>query len=243
MGARLSLFLDDNNQEAASFAIRLMQHKLKIDPKGFEICYPNKSTDLKRLYLDLCSKRELKLFKNFANEYDLRKQAASIGKELISECRRTFLANRLFGTDVTRFRQSFLNKITPLVMEKEYSKDEKENLHLLSHFIRYQIIDPSIAQRAELASLALNKYPTVFQNEGSVNLIREAYKKVQLIENTDLDSACQKFLIDWDTLNKSKSAELENLELTHDTKEEEMSAQQIINENCKLRPGTPLKII
>jgi hypothetical protein len=66
-----------------------------------------------------------------------------------------------------------------------------------------------------LASLALDEYPEVFQNEESLNLIKEAYKaKAYLIENTDLNSACKKFIKAWDSRNVLKSAELENLELT-----------------------------
>lgn len=203
ISAKLSLFLDVN-EGAASFAIRLMQHKLGIDPKEFEKSYPDKNRDLKYLYFDLCNKKDLKLFKNLAKKYEESNEANQIANALINECRTAFRTYLLFGTDVTKFHETFLDIIIPLSQKKE-SEKEKKTIKRLSHFINSQILDPSIPQRAELASLALNKFPEVFQDEYLVKLITNAYETSQLKENTELGSACQKFLTTWDTLQEKNS--------------------------------------
>lgn len=233
IAAKLALFSDHHDDEgAASFAIRLIQHKLKIKPKRFENEYPNDYKILKQMYSDLCNTKDLSLFKNFATENKLSHQATLIADGLKNECRTTFLSNHLLGTDITI--QSFINKIAPLMLKKEYLEKEKKFIQILTHFIKYQIIDSSIPQRAELASLALNQYPKLFRNPESVKLIREAYQEVQLIENTELYLACQDFLKDWDALNESESKiiEIENPVSINKQKGKEF---------CKERPGTPVK--
>lgn len=220
ISARLFLFLDDSNQMAASLAIRLMQHKLEIDPKEFEKKFPRDNRLLNRLYIELCSTKNIKLFKNYADLNKLNKPAAQIANALISECATASLTNLLFGSDMTKLGQSFINKIVSLSQKKEYLKDDNPDIRLLSYFIESQILDPSIPQRAELAVLALNNYPEVFLNEQSIKLIRKAYK-TQIVKHKDLDSACQKFLKACKNLpeiNAEIETELKNPQLANSTK-------------------------
>lgn len=194
IGAKLSLFLNDADEGAASFAIRLMHYKLNIDPEEFKKNSPNDRQLLKELYSKLCSTTKLSDINTFDQDNHFKNQTFFIAKELINECRTTFLVKRLFGTDETQFHQSFLNIIGSLSQQKELSKKEKKIIYRLSLFIRSQILDPSIPQRAELASFALNKYPALFQDKASSNLIKKAYDESPSIENPNLYSACQKFL-------------------------------------------------
>jgi hypothetical protein len=154
----------------------------------------------------LCSLKDLEFYINFTNKNDLSKQTASIANELINYYEATFFENDLLDCGL---RHSFFKTIVPLSGKKEYSDDEKRTIRYLSCYITDQILNPSKPHQAKLASLALNKYSKVFQNEESVNLIKEAYQKAQPLKNADLDTdlhiACQKFIENWDDLNKVES--------------------------------------
>lgn len=151
----------------------------------------------------------------------------------MDECRTTILTNILFSTDVTNFSQSFLAKIARLSEKKEHS-EIKASIGHLSLFIKSQILDPSIPSRADLACIALDKYAEVFKfvDMEAVNLIKETYLKVQPIENTDLNSACQKFLKACDHL-PVVNAEIKIRTPQLAVKIEEISTEQIAIENSK----------
>lgn len=236
IAAKLSLFLDNPDPEAASFAIQWMQAKLKIDPQNFELS-PKDTEILKELYFDLCKTETL--FSDLTQQSDLSHQGTQIANELINERQTTILANYLSSSNITQEHQTSIDKIASLTKKKKCSTGETLNIQILFQFIISQILDPSIPQRAELASLILNKYPHLFLNEKSVNLIKEAHKD-QMIENKDLDSACQIFFTTWNTLNRRKSEaenEIEIPKFTQDTKEEDLPAKQIAIENNKKSTG------
>jgi hypothetical protein len=230
IGAQLSLFLVDQDQGAASYAIRLMQYSRKIDPKEFEKKYPKDSETLIQLYFYFCKEKDFTRYEELVEKNVMSDEANHIAKTLAIEFYTFTVANILLGSDASKFRQTLINKIAPLLEKKEYSDTEIEEIQLLTSFIKTQILNPSaIPLRVELAVLALDQYAEVLLNKESVDMIRNAYSQVKVIGNTDLDSACQKFLKTCDTLNvfkPEKISGLDDLELTNDSIEEEMPDKQ-----------------
>lgn len=206
--AQLSLFLEGDDEEAASFAIRLIQHKLNIKSEEFEKNL-NDIQLLQKLYKDLRTSKDPTYINHFVTENDLTKDGTKIANILKSKYYTTSFVNELLGSDITKIRQRFIELINSLVGKTEYSELEMELIKALSCFIVFQIHDPSILQRTELASLALNQYTEIFLNTKSAKIIKKAYQMAKFVENPHLNSACQQFIETWNVQQNIKSEILE----------------------------------